>query len=276
MYTLALAAAVGCAPREQQAGEEAAAPAGPNVVEIVATEYAFQMADTVPAGPTTFRLVGQGVEPHHAMVIRLDEGKTFADLQATTAGPPPAWAVAVGGPNPPPSGGGIAETSMTLQPGNYVVMCFIPAPDGAPHFMKGMVKQITVIPTDVPRTLPTADVTMTLHDYSFETTPSLTAGRHVIRVVTEAEQPHEVALIKLDSGKTTQDFLAAMAAMEQGKAPPAPLPGTFMGGVAGLARGTDNYFSVDLTPGDYALICFLADAKDGRPHFLHGMVQQIT
>jgi hypothetical protein len=36
-----------------------------------------------------------------------------------------------------------------------------------------------------------------------------------------------------------------------------------------------QYFSADFVPGSYALICFLPDVKDGKPHFVHGMVQQI-
>jgi hypothetical protein len=33
---------------------------------------------------------------------------------------------------------------------------------------------------------------------------------------------------------------------------------------------------VDFTPGDYGMVCFAPDLKDGKPHFVHGMVQQIT
>jgi hypothetical protein len=35
------------------------------------------------------------------------------------------------------------------------------------------------------------------------------------------------------------------------------------------------FITADFTPGEYALICFLPDAKDGKPHFAHGMIQQI-
>jgi hypothetical protein len=35
-------------------------------------------------------------------------------------------------------------------------------------------------------------------------------------------------------------------------------------------------FTADFVPGKYALICFLPDAKDGKPHFMHGMVQEVT
>ncbi len=34
-------------------------------------------------------------------------------------------------------------------------------------------------------------------------------------------------------------------------------------------------YPVDLAPGEYAIVCFLPDAKDGKPHFVHGMIQQI-
>jgi uncharacterized cupredoxin-like copper-binding protein len=40
--------------------------------------------------------------------------------------------------------------------------------------------------------------------------------------------------------------------------------------------GGSASFTVDLTPGNYAFICFLPDAKDGKPHALHGMTKQFT
>ena len=55
---------------------------GPNVVTITATDYAFGVPDTIPAGLTTFRLANQGKELHHASVVRLGRGKTVADFQA--------------------------------------------------------------------------------------------------------------------------------------------------------------------------------------------------
>ena len=46
-----------------------------------------------------------------------------------------------------------------------------------------------------------------------------------------------------------------------------------MGGVVGLSKGLHAYFTANLDVGDYVLVCFLQDAKDGKPHFVHGMVQ---
>jgi hypothetical protein len=31
-----------------------------------------------------------------------------------------------------------------------------------------------------------------------------------------------------------------------------------------------------MTPGNYVMLCFLPDAKDGKPHLDHGMVKEFT
>ena len=48
-----------------------------------------------------------------------------------------------------------------------------------------------------------------------------------------------------------------------------------LGGVAGLSTGLTAYYTVDLKPGDYAIICFLPDATDGKPHYTHGMITTV-
>jgi hypothetical protein len=55
-----------------------------------------------------------------------------------------------------------------------------------------------------------------------------------------------------------------------------PPPGKPLGGISGLDVEGSQYFTADFAPGNYALVCFLPDAKDGKPHFAHGMIQQIT
>ena len=49
-----------------------------------------------------------------------------------------------------------------------------------------------------------------------------------------------------------------------------------LGGVVFLDKDGRGTFEVELTPGDYGLICFVPDAKDGKPHLAHGMVKTIT
>ena len=50
-------------------------------------------------------------------------------------------------------------------------------------------------------------------------------------------------MIRITEGKTFADLAAALKAMK---------------------------------PGNYAAVCFLEDAQDHKPHFMHGMTQAIT
>ncbi|HEX5872403.1 MAG TPA: plastocyanin/azurin family copper-binding protein [Longimicrobium sp.] len=244
-----------------------------NLVTITATEFAFAAPASVPAGLTTVRVIAQGAEFHHVQLVRLDPGHTVDELMQATSqphAPIPAWAHFVGGPNAPAPGGGQSEATLELKAGEYALVCLIPSRDGVPHMMKGMVKPLTVTPAEEIAPLPAADVRLTLRDYSFEFAPELAAGRHTVRVENAAAQPHEVVLMKLAPGKTAQDLMAWMQT-EQG--PPPAMP---MGGTTLLSTGESNNITVDVEPGEYALLCFVPDAKDGKPHVAHGMVRQIT
>lgn len=262
----------GCARTEAPATDQAAAPAEPNRVTVTATDYAFAMPDTLPAGPTVFHLVNNSTqELHHVQLLRLDEGKTAADLQGIDMeGAPPSWLHFVGGPNTPRPGGGESEGAVDLVPGNYAVICAIPSPDGVVHAAKGMVKPLTVVPATTVAAMPEAHFTMTLNDYSFTLSSPLASGRHAIRVVNEAAQPHEVVFFRLAEGKRAADLLAWMDGGMQGPPPAEPVGGTSMIGQAGV-----NVITLDLTPGTYGLYCFFP-APDGKPHFAHGMMQELT
>jgi hypothetical protein len=265
-------AGAAAAPAAEVSAVATTAAPGPHVVRVVAKDYTFEAPDILPAGYTTFDLVDRGAEPHHIWLVRLEEGKTVDDLMRAVQANPmemPAWAVSIGGPNTPMPGG---ETNATvlLEPGSYAMVCVIPAPDGVPHVAKGMVHPLTVVPaTGEPTTEPAADVTLTMNDYDFQLSKPITAGRHTVRVVNAGPQEHEVIVVKLAPGKTVKDAEAWIVN------PQGPPPGEFFGGTTGMARGIHNDVTIDFTPGEYALLCMVPDAKDGKPHIAHGMAKQI-
>ncbi len=274
--TALLAAALAAAPGHSPA-HPPAAPRPARALTVVARDFAFEAPDTVTAGFTEIRLESRGSELHHLMMFRLDAGKTLGDLLGAfkAGGPLPAWAHAVGGPNAPAPGAD-AVTAVNLTPGAYALVCVIPSPDGTPHVMKGMTRALTVVP---PRgaaarvsgaSVPAPDVTMTLSDYAFTVSRPLTAGSHVVRVVNQAAQPHEVFFARLAPGKTVRD---AAAWVEKMDGPPPMQP---MGGATDVEHGRWNDVRLTLTPGEYALYCFVPDAKDGKPHVAHGMMKQFT
>lgn len=90
----------------------------------------------------------------------------------------------------------------------------------------------------------------------------------MIRIENNGTQWHELVFVRLEPGKTVED-LAKYAEKPEG-----PPPGGPVDGVAPLSPGASNTVTVDLTPGEYGFICFLPDTKDGKPHLVHGMIQQ--
>jgi hypothetical protein len=247
-----------------------AAAAAPNVVTITATEYSFDAPAEIPAGLTTIRLVTNGKELHHATLIKLEDGKTVDDFKQAmqTEGPPSAWMIMAGGPNPPRPGG-TAEVTQLLEPGNYVLVCFIPSPDGVPHIAKGMLRPVTVTPAPgAQAAAPIPDVTVKLVDYGFESSKPLTAGKHIIRIENAGPQPHELVLVRLAPGKTVENLASWIEKMD------GPPPGEPLGGIASIHPGGYGFITADLTPGDYGFLCFISDSKDGKPHVAHGMMQQ--
>ncbi|HZB28069.1 MAG TPA: hypothetical protein VE282_05850, partial [Gemmatimonadales bacterium] len=176
-----------------------------------------------------------------------------------------------GGPNATVPGGEANATSL-LTPGNYAYLCLIPSPDGVLHVNKGMALPFTVTAaeTSSPQKLPEPDITFTLTDYDFTPSEPLKPGKHTIKVVNAGPQPHELALLRMEPGKKVEDFASWAEHGLKGKPPAAAV-----GGVVFLEKGAEATFEVELTPGDYGLICFLPDVKDGKPHLAHGMMKTI-
>lgn len=288
LLCVAIPLLLACAPGEQPEARRntaAATPSSvvartalatsPHVVTVRAANYRFDAPAEIPSGMTTFRLVNDGPDLHHLQLVRLDDAKTVADLQQalTTEGPPPRWATDVGGPNAI-AANTESHATLDMRPGRYALLCFVHGADGVAHVAKGMIKALTVTPQRADAavaTPPSTDVMMTLRDYGFDLSTSLRSGRQTIEVRTaEHTQPHELVLVRLLPGKTAAQFLAWMTNGEGSQ------PVTFLGGVALLAPGVSNYLTVDLAPGEYAFFCVAPDAKDGKPHIMHGMLRAVT
>lgn len=246
------------------------------VVAVTARDFAFDAPAQLTAGPTTFRMRNAGSLLHHMQVVRFSGGKTLPDyLTALRAGgPPPAWATEVGGPNAV-APGAEANATVALDPGDYGLLCFVDLPDRVPQLMKGMSRALRVVArpagAGAPAAEPMPDVTMALMDYNFTVSGTLRPGRRVIRVENAGPQVHEVELFRIPPGQNMETLQRWLDTGTQGPPPAEPL-----GGVAGVAAGTSSSFTVELTPGKYALVCFIPDAKDGKPHFMHGMIQEMT
>ena len=121
-------------------------------------------------------------------------------------------------------------------------------------------------------TPPPATLTVRLKDMKFLGLPRrLAAGWITIRVANQGPSVHEMALLKLDPGKTEQDVLDFIRS-PQGETGPEPSWVHSAGGMDTLAPRQSAGIRLNLTPGTYVAVCFLPDAKKQLPHVMEGMI----
>ncbi|HEX2077651.1 MAG TPA: cupredoxin domain-containing protein [Longimicrobium sp.] len=122
---------------------DAALPAADG--RLTLADYAYGLEDGLRAGTRTIEVENRGREPHQVLLIRLPPGVAPEAEVAWFRG-------GSRGPRPGHPHGGILEVlpgettrfTTTLEPGEYMLLCGIRAPDGRRHFEHGMVKTLTV------------------------------------------------------------------------------------------------------------------------------------
>ena len=258
--------------------------ANSNVVEVLAKDYSFQVDNDIKSGWTTFKFVNQGEEPHFFLLTKLPEGKAFKDytkeivkpfvvvwdsvrmgkIEKEGAGPMlgqllPEWyanAKLMGG-------AGIVDpgessfTTLKLMPGDYVMECYIKMKNGMLHTSMGMIRPITVIQDKSDMKAPVADVNLSLSNEKMDRIGDLKVGKNTI-AVTFNEHPqyglgNDVHLVRLTPETDINEVIEWMDWLNL-KGLMAPAPAKFLGGVQEMPVGYTAYFTVDLQPGQYALI----------------------
>lgn len=108
-------------------------------------DYNFSLSTPFTIGKHLVRVENSGAEPHEAGLLKLVPGKTIQDLQAwiqKPQGPPPASPVGGISALAP---GTEAYFEADLTPGDYVLLCFVTAPDGRSHIVHGMIQHIRIV-----------------------------------------------------------------------------------------------------------------------------------
>ena len=238
-----------------------------------ASDYRFEGPDRIPAGQTTVRLRNRGKEPHQLQLLKLDDGKSPADLSnalATGNGSVPSWAKQMGGPNGVQPGHA-SEATLYLEPGSYVIICGIPGKQHQSHAELGMQKALRVMDTDPAPAEFEGNFHMAMFEYEFVVVQPLRKGRHTFYVINRGSLSHQASLVRLNPGASADDVLAAL---DQGNS--TRLPGTLVGGMSGLEPGRDGMFVADLTPGRYAIMCLFSGRHAKESHAAKGMVMHFT
>ena len=244
-------------------------------LKVTGNEYSFSTASSVKGGYVKVTLDNKGKEPHQAQLLRINDGVTPQQLQEaasdTTGGKLLGLTTITGGVNAI-DGGATQSAVSKLDPGSYLMLCFVPAPDGQPHVAKGMQAQLTVsAPEGTGGEEPKYDFEIVEKDFTFDV-PEVKAGEHVVEFKNAGPSPHEATMYKLADGKTLDDLQKFLTDAEAGKAS-GPPPFSSAGGGAAIMPNAATFPTITFTAGTYVLTCFIPDQKTGKPHIQLGMLK---
>lgn len=284
---VAAACSTGDEAETSESGVASSSQQSPPVVPIVARDFAFEVADTLPAGWITVEFENVGQEEHFAYLSRLPEDKTFEEFRSEALAPfgaalygyvsgeisreeaeerfrtdIPAWfyeeMISVGGPALTEPGER-ARVTIELEPGTYVLECYVKRPDGTWHTELGMQQTLTVSDDEreVPAAPPEADVKMTLSNYSIELEGEIGPGSNVIEVHAE-DRPdrlmsHDINLFRLTEETDVTEIVDWMDWMDP-EGFRAPAPAHSLGGMEHLSPDRTGYVHLELAPGSYAWV----------------------
>jgi hypothetical protein len=242
---------------------------------IVATDFQFQVPPQVDAGLVNIRLFNRGKEMHHVLVIKVDRMDRLSQIadELRDNRYMTSWMHPLGGPESV-GPGGVSSASMVLEPGRYVLACIVASPTThRQHFMDGMLRELSVVKPPGPElraTLPPAELSLALNEWSFTLAGVLYAGRRTIRVENQGTIEHHLSIVRLIGGATA---LQAARWMENPQGAPPFEP---VGGTTGMEPKAAVNVTVDLMPGEYAFLCTLYNPLAKKTHAAMGMVKSYT
>lgn len=262
------------------------------VVEVTTNLMDFQMVGELPSGWHTFEYSNNSREVHFFLFNKYPEGKTIEDgkqevlpvfqkgMDLINEGKPeegfeafgalPEWAFEVefrGGAGLI-SPGKKSQTTIKLEPGYYVMECYVKMANGMFHATMGMVHELVVTEekSDHMPPVSNASIEISSEEGIVFNTP-IVEGEKTFSVhfkdqtVHENFMGHDVNLVRLSDDADLEELEKWMNWVDpKGLITPSPEGVTFFGGVSDLPEGSTGYFTAVLVPGKYAFVSEVPNA----------------
>ena len=256
LLALVLTAAACGGGEEEPEGSSAPAAeeeAAENRIDITMQDYAFAAEGEPTAGPMTLMFHNEGEVIHHAIIGRITGDKTAEDVEAALEkgldGPPPPWFDDSPLDMTLISTGNSSGVTFDAEEGLYVLICFMPGPQGKSHYEHGMWTTFEVgAAADAVAPEPDATLSMTEAD-GVAAPEGLTAGESVIEVTNEGKGDMELFVMQLAEGSTIDDLEPWFRDGQKG-----PAPAQFFGGTHTFPPGDAATLTFDLPAGDYSIV----------------------
>lgn len=281
----------------QTVSEEMPSSPNENVLSLEIVGWSFVGPKEIQSGWTTIRINNEAGMTHHGLVYKLPDGISEEmvneqvvrpiqeSLTANIAGDLerateiiqtlPAWIgdfVYMGGPGMI-SHGVVGETTMYLEPGNYIVECYVKT-NGVQHNYNpnpgksGMVLALTVKDEPGGMSEPDANVTLAIFNSGYAIKDGkFVAGENMVRVEFTEQRlynnfvGHDAHFFKI-SPETDVNASAKWVDFFPNDGQQTPAPAHFVGGIHDMPEGSTAYIRMQLEEGEYGIVAEIPDAQE--------------
>lgn len=155
-----------------------------------------------------------------------------------------------------------AKSTVYLEPGRYLMECYVKMFNGEWHTSHGMLKEVIVTnqTTELTPPAPSAIIDISSTD-GLILKDSIISGNQIFQTnfidqkVYENFVGHDINLVRYDNSASLDSLIQWMNWMNpKGLITPAPDGFTFLGGMNNLPAESKGFFEADLVPGNYVLI----------------------
>ncbi len=268
-----------------------------NVLSLEIVGWSFVGPNEIGSGWTTIRINNESGMTHHGLVYRLPDGVTVEmmsdlvvepiqkSLTASIAGDfekaaeiaktIPAWIgdiVYMGGPGMM-SDGVVGETTMYLEPGEYVVECYVKTAGVQHNYnptpgVHGMVLPLTVKAEPGGMSEPDATVTMEISNSGYAITEGeFVAGENDVRIRFVEQKlyndfvGHDAHFFRI-TAETDVESSAKWVDFFPNDGQQTPAPAHFVGGIHDMPEGSTAYFKLRLEEGEYGIVAEVPNARE--------------
>ncbi|MBZ9628821.1 hypothetical protein LB450_11970 [Psychroflexus sp. CAK1W] len=217
------------------------------VVDLKAVDYAFAMPSEFPSGWITFRMENMGEQNHVAMIYESTSDLSIEEIRSKMDSADYDFPrTLVGGPGFH-SPNQKSDITIHLEPGNYVMTCFLKTESGKSHFDLGMKRAFRVTENLSGATKPNADTQITLKKYDNSRSKSFAEGQQTVEIIHE-DFPLDFHLLEVKDSTTIEKALRYMDVIQD------PSPVEWLTGVKQADAGRSTFITYSFSPGEYAWI----------------------
>jgi hypothetical protein len=220
------------------------------------------------SGLTKVTFNNQAKGKYDLQLVKVDGNQTVDQVLKITSregpGPIPGWLHGAGGVGTI-AGGTSSSSTQVLDGGKYYVLAE-PDEGGKP-----VTAPLEVSGGKGSGTLPATTAKVTASEYTFKTS-GLKAGNQQIEFDNAGAELHHAIFFPLKPGATLAQ-VKKFFQTEKGQPPfevNKPIPSTPV-----LDTGGKQVIDTKLSPGKYAIVCFLTDRAGGPPHVAKGMITEV-